>query len=110
MRSARRLPAWFVPTLLLGAVLLPSSAHARRVVAADPVPGRLVLRGRAGLTVDALHSVLRRSGLRRLHTVPGVGATIIEGDRAELAAVAATLRRSGLFRSVERDHLVTIAE
>lgn len=75
-----------------------------------PVPGRLVLRGRGGLADDALQRALSAVGARRIEAVAGVEGTVIEADEAALAGVVDSLRRSGLFSSVERDQQVRVAE
>ena len=74
------------------------------------VPGRLVVRNRGGLADAALQRALRAVGARRIDAVAGVGGTVIEADEASIAGVEQTLRRSGLFSSVEREQLVHIAE
>lgn len=95
---------------LLGAAGLPSSALAHDFVRPARLSGRLIVRERAGLSAAALSDGLQRSGARRIGAVAPVGATVIEVPERELSAIEATLRRSGLFKSVERDYLVTIAE
>ena len=40
------------------------------------VAGRLVVRERAGLSVDALYDTLARSGARRVEGLDAVGATV----------------------------------
>lgn len=77
---------------------------------APPVPGRLVLRGRGGLDPEALQRALNAAGARRVESVDGVEGTVVEADPATLLGVADSLRRSGLFSSVERDQQVRIAE
>ena len=74
------------------------------------VPGRLVVRNRGGLDDAGLQRALRAVGARRIDAVAGVGGTVIEADEASIAGVEQTLRRSGLFSSVEREQLVHIAE
>jgi subtilisin family serine protease len=93
--------------LALGAAVLPSPSSAAD---AARVAGRLVLRGRAGLSADALQDTLQRTGARQLGQVAAVDATVIEAPEPELAAVVAALRRSGLFKSVERDYVAKIAD
>lgn len=81
--------------------------------AADPAPrmaGRLLLRERAGLSSDALRAALQRLGVQRLAAVGALGATVIESDEATLVGLEAALRRSGMFKSVERDYLAHVAE
>ncbi|HSP96663.1 MAG TPA: Ig-like domain-containing protein [Candidatus Dormibacteraeota bacterium] len=102
-----RLLVWVSP-------LLAASASADAALAATkappPVPGRLVLRGRGGLAPEALQWALSASGARRVDAIAGIEGTVVEADDASLAAVAATLRRSGLFSSVEREQQARIAE
>lgn len=88
------------------------AADAARAVnsPAPPVPGRLVLRARGGLATEALQRVLNVAGARRIESVNGVEGTVVEADPGTLLAVADSLRRSGLFSSVERDQRVRIAE
>jgi hypothetical protein len=76
----------------------------------SPVPGRLVLRGRGGLGGDALQRALRAAGARRVDSVGGIDGTVVEADDTALAAVVDSLRRSGLFSSVEREQQVRVAE
>lgn len=96
----------------VGAVVVGIALAASSAAAAPPgrMAGRLVVRERAGLSAEGLDRALRQVGARRLRAVPGVGATVIEADEAQLAGIEAALRRSGLFSSVERDHLARIAE
>ena len=68
------------------------------------------MRNRGGLEDAALQRALRAVGARRIDAVAGVGGTVIEADEASIAGVEQTLRRSGLFSSVEREQLVHIAE
>ncbi len=82
-------------------------------LAAEPqgrVAGRLLLRERAGLSDDALRVALRHVGAQRAAALAALGATVIVADEAALSGVEATLRRSGLFKSVERDYLAHSAE
>ena len=72
--------------------------------------GRLIVRERAGLELDALHAALQHNGAGRVGSVGVLGATVIEAPDGELGEIEAALRRSGLFKSVERDYLVHIAE
>lgn len=98
---------WLSLSLTLAAVAAPA-------LAADPrpqrVPGRLVLRGRAGLSGDALARALQAVGARRVDVVGELDGTVVEADERDLVGVESALRRSGLFSSVERDHLVRVAE
>jgi thermitase len=77
---------------------------------AERLAGRLVVRERAGLSARALDRTLRAAGVRRLARVAELDANVIEADDAELAAIEATLRRSGVFRSVERDYVAHATE
>jgi subtilisin family serine protease len=95
-------------TLLL-AVAAADAAQAAST-APPPLPGRLVVRGRGGLSSAALQRALHAAGARAVDGVAGVDGTVIEADPATLAGVADSLRRSGLFSSVERDQQVRIAE
>lgn len=96
--------------LLIAAVGVPCSAAARDPARAARKAGRLIVRERAGLTADAMHDVLRRTGARRVGALDAVGAAVVEAPERELATVERSLRRSGLFSSVERDYLVQVAE
>src|SRR5690242_14189227 len=78
--------------------------------APPPIAGRLVVRGRGGLPAQALQRALSAAGAHRIKTVGGIEGTVVEADDASLAAVADSLRRSGLFSSVEREQQVRIAE
>ncbi|MBX3027653.1 S8 family serine peptidase [bacterium] len=69
-----------------------------------------MLRGRGGLDPEALQRALNAAGARRVESVDGVEGTVVEADPATLLGVADSLRRSGLFSSVERDQQVRIAE
>ena len=97
-------------TLLLAAAASADAAWAGSKPPPKPLPGRLILRGRGGLSADALQRALGRVGARQVESVAGVEGTVVETDDASLAAVADALRRSGLFSSVERDQQVQIAE
>lgn len=72
--------------------------------------GHLVVRERAGLAPSARDAALRAAGVHRLVALDGLDASVVRGEEHELAAIEAALRRSGLFRSVERDHLARLAE
>ncbi|MDX2168632.1 MAG: S8 family serine peptidase [Deltaproteobacteria bacterium] len=76
----------------------------------ERLAGRLVVRERAGLSARALDQALRAAGARRLGGVAELDTSVLEADDTDLAAIEATLRRSGLFRSVERDYLAHVAE
>ncbi len=106
-RGIRAIGGMLVMGVVVGGWLTPIAAVA---APRDRVPGRLVVRERAGLRADRLQAALRQVGARRLRTLPGVGATVIEADERQLAGIELTLRRSGLFSSVERDHVAHIAE
>jgi len=97
-------------TALLAALAVPSPAAARDLSRVPRRAGRLILRQRAGLDADALQAAVERSGAGRVTAVAGLDATVIEAPDGELAAVEAALRRSGLFKSVERDYLAHVAE
>lgn len=75
-----------------------------------PLSGRLVLRSRGGLQAAAMQNALNAAGAWRVNSVDGVEGTVVEADPAALAGAADSLRRSGLFSSVERDQQVRIAE
>ena len=77
---------------------------------AGRVAGRLVLRERAGLSARALEGALRAAGVRRLRALTSLDASVVEADDADLAGIEASLRRSGLFRSVERDYVAHVAD
>jgi subtilisin family serine protease len=94
----------------LAVLFLPSGGRAEDLGRAARVPGRLVVRARTGLGLDALSSALQRTGARHVRTVEPLAATVIDVPEAELSTVEATLRRSGLFKSVERDYVAHIAE
>lgn len=95
---------------MLAASTLPSPARAHNFVREPRLAGRLIVRARVGLKSDALQNVLRRNGARRVDALAALGATVIEAPEAELAGIEAGLRRSGMFKSVERDYLARIAE
>jgi len=98
---------WLSLSLSLAAAVSPALAADARP---ERVPGRLIVRGRAGLSGDALARALREVGARRVDVVEELEGTVIEADDGQLAGVESALRRSGLFSSVERDHLVRVAE
>lgn len=95
---------------LLLALSLADAARAASKEPLPPKPGRLVLRGRGGLPAGVLQRALNAAGAWRVDKVTGVEGTVVETDPANLAAVADSLRRSGLFSSVERDQQVRVAE
>ncbi|MGH7292411.1 MAG: S8 family serine peptidase, partial [Myxococcota bacterium] len=101
---------WGVCGALAGVLGVMVPAFAGEGAHQGRVAGRLVVRERAGLSVDALYDTLARSGARRVDGLGAVGATVIEVAEADLPAIEAVLRRSGVFRSVERDYLAKIAE
>ncbi len=92
---------------MLSCIVATSEAASPRT---DRIAGRLVVRERAGLTARALERALGAAGAHRVQELAGLEASVIEGDDAELAAIEASLRRSGLFRSVERDYIAQVAE
>lgn len=73
-------------------------------------PGRLVVRERAGLTSAALADALRKHRARRLRPLARLGASVVEVEERDLPFVEMELRRSGLFKAVERDYLAETAE
>jgi hypothetical protein len=83
---------------------------AREIAPRTRVPGRLVVRQRAGLSDDALVATLQRHGARRVGVVASMNAAVVEAPDSDLAAIEAALRRSGAFKSVERDYVAAIAE
>lgn len=91
----------------LGAIGVDATAA---VAGSERVPGRLILRGRGGLAADTLGRALTQVGARRVEAVAGVDGTVIEVDDASIAGIESSLRRSGLFSSVERDHVARAAE
>jgi thermitase len=106
---------WRSPLLLtivaaLAAVVVPCSLLAADFARARHLPGRLVLRARVGLTIDAFHGILQRVGARHVSALESLGATVIEAAAEDLTDIQAALRRSGYFKSVERDYTVHIAE
>jgi Subtilase family/Bacterial Ig domain len=102
-----RFLVWVSLLLAIGAI---GAGAALAAPKASLVPGRLVLRGRGGLGADALQRALSAVGARRIDVVSGVEGTVIEADEATIAGIEQTLRRSGMFSSVEREHLVHVAE
>lgn len=98
---------WIVVSATLAALPVPAPAADSRP---ERVPGRLILRGRAGLSGEALTRALRDVGARRVDVVDELDGTVVEADERDLAGIESALRRSNLFSSVERDHLVHIAE
>jgi Subtilase family/Bacterial Ig domain len=109
--ATRRLSVvWLGALALVATVGLPSSTLARDFVRTARLAGRLIVRERAGLSVNALYDALRHSGARRIGAVEPVGAAVVEAAETELASVQSALRRSGLFTSVERDYVAEVAE
>jgi hypothetical protein len=108
-REDRRLLG-LLSALALAVLSLPSLGRADESARTRRVPGRLVVRARTGLGRDALSAALRHCGARRVTAVEALAATVIDVPDDELSAIEATLRRSGLFKSVERDYLAHIAE
>jgi len=96
--------------MVLAAVALPSPTPARDFVRQPRRAGRLIVRERAGLDLDALQAALRHNGAQWMNAVATLDATVIAVPEDELPTVEAALRRSGLFRSVERDYLAHVAE
>lgn len=79
--------------------------------ASEALPNaRLIVRTRAGLTPGALQRVLARHGVQRTIALDAIDAAVIAAPIGELGAVESALRRSGVFRSVERDHVAHIAD
>jgi subtilisin family serine protease len=100
---------------LLIALVPISAAHASPTLARDLIrrprlPGRLIVRERAGLSDDALRDTLHRNGARCVGVIGAMDAAVIEVSDAELPWIEAALRRSGAFKSVERDYVARIAE
>lgn len=108
--------------LLLAALLpilaagLPSPAAAFDAVQAKPAPvrhraaGRLLLRQRAGLSARQLQHALRRYGAVSVRSIDRLGTTIVRVPEADLGKIEKSLRRSGLFKAVERDYVAKVAE
>ncbi|MFN8643687.1 MAG: S8 family serine peptidase [Candidatus Binatia bacterium] len=92
--------------VLLAGMLSVSAAEARP----QRVPGRLVVRQRGGLDDAALAAALAQVGARRVDRVAGVGGTVIEADERAIGTIEVALRRTGLFSSVEPDHVVEVAD
>ncbi len=90
------------------AVASASAADATRTQAR--LPGRLIVRYRAGLSADNLLQALNRHGARRVRNVSQLGAIVVESEEADLPSVERGLRLSGLFKNVERDYLARVAE
>jgi subtilisin family serine protease len=110
-RARRRLRIWLVAGIgLLGLAPEMVAADASAGLKRRRVAGRLVVRGRAGLTTAALAKALAASGARRVRVVPALGATVIDMPEEELVQVERALRRARLFKSVERDYTARIAE
>jgi subtilisin family serine protease len=70
----------------------------------------LLLRQRAGLSSQALRKALRRHGVVPVRSLDRVGTTIVHVSEADLEQIERSLRRSGLFKAVERDYVVQVAE
>ena len=94
----------------LAVLSLPTRGRAADFARVARVPGRLVVRARSGLERGALSAALQRNGARHVQTVEPLADTVVEVAEAELPTVEAALRRSGLFKSVERDYIAHIAE
>jgi len=77
---------------------------------AGRIAGRLVLRERVGLSAAAFDRALRAAGARRTSGLVSLDSSVVEFADADLPDVEAALRRSGLFRSIERDYLVHVAD
>jgi len=102
--------SWLSVLALVWTLTPPCPASARDFVRSRRLPGRLVVRARAGLEARVLQDVLARHGARRIDAVDALAVTMIEAPEKDLAAIEAALRRSGVFKSVERDYQVEIAE
>lgn len=102
----------FLRGILVFAVVVCGLSSAAPAVSAraERLAGRLVVRERAGLSARALDRTLRAAGVQRVGRVAELDASVIEADDTQLAAIEATLRRSGVFRSVERDYVAHATE
>jgi subtilisin family serine protease len=103
-----------VATLSVAAHIPCAAASQDAQIASAPVrrraAGRLLLRQRAGLSRQALQRVLRRNGAVAVRSLEHLGVAIVHVPEADLQQVEQSLRRSGLFKAVERDYVVHIAE
>ncbi len=102
-----------VASLALSAALLVSTAtqagaeHATR--RARRVRGQLVLRSKAGAAPSAIDRALAKAGIRNRRRLHGVRGEVVNMPPRELARAERELRLSGLFKSVERDYLASVA-
>lgn len=94
-------------------VAVAPGAEAKRVVGEGRqarIAGQLVVSPRPGVSPDAVAAVLASNGVRAAAVVEPIGATVVAVDEAALSRVERRLRRSGLFRRVERDYTVRVAD
>lgn len=99
--------------LLLGTLLPCSAAAAPARVPHRMSAGRterLVIRARAGLHPHVRHQLVAAQDGREVGSIEALGAAVIEVPTGRVATVARALRRSGYFKSVERDHRAVATE
>jgi len=74
------------------------------------VRGQLIVREKAGVSAAAVDRALARAGALSNRPTRSRRARVVRVAPGELVHVERALRASGLFKSVERDYLATIAE
>src|SRR5438552_13920003 len=80
-------------------VIRPVAAHAT-----TPIPGRLLVKFKAGTSKALRSSVERSVGAKLLRTIDPVGVRVLQVSDAKLGAILGKLRRDGRVEFVERDH------
>lgn len=104
----KTLAAVSVATVLLATAATEAVAeHATR--RARRVRGQLVLRPKAGASQSAVSRALAKAGVRNRRRMHGVRGEVVNMPARELANAERQLRLSGLFKSVERDYLASVA-
>jgi len=70
----------------------------------------LVLRGRAGLPRHVRRALVAAQGAEELHDIAALGAVVVRVPHDRLAGVERALRRSGYFKTIERDARAVAAD
>lgn len=76
---------------------------------AHRVRGQLVLRAKAGASPQAVERALARAGVRARRRLQLPRTEVVKMSARDLVAAERELRLSGLFKSVERDYLASVA-
>ncbi len=112
--AMRPLPNWIrcLSTFLVAAAVGAPAAFAEADHAtrrAQRVSGQLVVRAKAGASPAAVDRALASAGIRTRRRLHLAGAEVVNLPALEVPRAERALRISGVFKSVERDHLASIA-